>query len=297
MTAGIYEARPIKTRARRTNAEMSELRTAIYGLLSRENPQTVRQVFYQMTVRGYIAKTEAQYDTVCRLLTDMRRSGELPYNWLADGTRWMRKSASYGSMTDALEATARLYRRAIWDVMPDYVEVWLEKEALAGVIVSATNAWDVPLMVTRGYPSLSFLHSAGEALAANGKPTFIYYVGDWDPSGLDIYRSMEKNLRGFAGDADLTFERIAVTAAQIEEYSLPGRPTKTSDSRTKRWTGGSSVEVDAIPSAELRSIVNGAIEQHIDDDELDRLGMIEEQERATLNGLAFVHRMSEEGRA
>jgi len=92
----------------------------------------------------------------------MRRAGELPYGWLADNTRWQRKPQTFDSVEDALNATARFYRKSLWTDAGAYVEIWLEKDALSGVILPITAQYDVPLMVARGYASLSFLHSAAE---------------------------------------------------------------------------------------------------------------------------------------
>lgn len=255
---------------RRTKAQMAAIRRAIRGALADDHPQTVRQVFYRLTSMGVIAKTEGEYQrTVCRLLAEMRRSGDVPYNWLADATRWMRRPRTYGSIEEALKRTASTYRRALWDDAPTVPEAWLEKEALAGVLVEVTHEWDVPPMVTRGYPSMSFLHSAAETISErddNGQPTVIYYFGDRDPSGVDIDRAIVNGigesllaLTGWdmtpeaAFDEAADFERIAVTVEQIEEYGLQTRPTKRNahDYRAKRFKGD-SVEVDAIPAEILR---------------------------------------------
>ena len=126
---------------------------------------TVRQVFYQATVRGPVEKAESGYGKIQTDLTVMRRAGELPYDWLADNTRWQRKPRTFKSIEDALKETARFYRKALWDDLGVYAEIWLEKDALAGVLYPVTsNMFDVPLMVARGYASLSFLHSAAEAI-------------------------------------------------------------------------------------------------------------------------------------
>src|SRR6266508_1555059 len=182
----------------------------------------------------------------------------------------MRKSQSFDSIEDALYRTAQTYRRASLADQATYVEVWLEKDALAGVLLDVTDPWDVPLMVTRGYPSLTFLHSAGEQISQIGKPCFLYYFGDYDPSGVDIPRRVEADLRALTDGVDLTFERIAVNQAQIDEWSLPTRPTKRSDSRAKYFEG-ESVEVDAIRPDQLRSLATKAILQHVDTDALDLL--------------------------
>ena len=102
----------------------------------------------------------------------MRRAGKLPYAWLADNTRWQRKPDTHSSIQEALEDTARLYRKALWADADAYVEVWLEKDALAGVVLPVTSVYDVPLMVARGHASLSFLHSAADKIRTwSGPPT------------------------------------------------------------------------------------------------------------------------------
>lgn len=270
---------------RRSRREIEAIKEAISQALMEDAPMTVRQVFYRLVSSGVIAKTEGEYkSTVVRLLGEMRRNGEIEFDWIADNTRWMRKPRTYSSLESMLQRTAEAYRRSIWDNQECYVEIWLEKDALAGVLYEETGAWDVPLMVTRGYPSLSFLHSAAEMIAAQEKPTYLYYFGDYDPSGLDIPRKVECDLREFAPAADIEFERVAVTREQITEMKLPTRPTKGTDSRAKGFIG-ESVEVDAIPPKVLRDIVGICITQHIDDDAYSVLLKAEKPERATLMSL------------
>ncbi len=292
------------TRLRRTKAEMETIRKALYATLAADHPMTVRQVFYRLTSAGVVAKTEAEYKgTVCRLLAEMRRSGDIPYIWLADATRWMRKPTSYSSAEQALKRTAETYRRSLWDESDVAVEVWLEKEALAGVLVEETNEWDVPLMVTRGYPSMSFLHSAAASIVARGEkqPTRIYYFGDSDPSGVDIDRAIVRGIGESIqsmlapGDCEATpegefaywadFDRVAVTDLQIFEWNLPSRPTKKTDTRSKNFKG-ESVELDAIPARQLRQLARGCVERHVDRRQLDVLQKTEEEERRLLLQMA-----------
>jgi hypothetical protein len=133
-------------------------------------------------------------------------------------------------------------------------------------------------MVTRGYPSITYLHEAAETIEDEGKPTFLYYLGDHDPSGEDITRAVREGIEEFAPDAEIYFERIAVTQQQINEMNLPTRPTKTSDTRHKNFDG-ESVEVDAIPPSDLREMVEECIEFHVDADALERTKRIERAER------------------
>jgi hypothetical protein len=206
---------------------------------------TVRQVFYQGTILGLVEKAESGYAKVQTDLTTLRRSGELPYDWLADNTRWQRKPNSFDGVEEALEQTARLYRKSLWASADAYVEIWLEKDALSGVILPITAAYDVPLMVARGYASLSFPYSAAEYIGTLQIPTYIYHLGDFDPSGVNAGQKIKETLRQMAPDAEIYFQRIAVTPEQIEELELPTRPTKTSDTRSKGF-GHVSVELDAI---------------------------------------------------
>lgn len=272
--------KPVKKK--RTRVEIEHLKEQLYELLYLMHPMTVRQTFYQMVGIGAIEKTENEYkNTVCRLLTLMRRAGKIPFGWIADNTRWMRKPLSYTGIEAALMRCEQTYRRDLWAEMPVYVEIWLEKDALAGVLYEETRSWDVPLMVSRGYSSLSYLYEAAEAINALDKPAYLYYLGDYDPSGIDINRVVERDLRAFAPDAEIYFERIAVTLQQIYELDLPTRPTKKTDSRSKKFKG-ESVEVDAIPPDYLRELVRECITQHIDLDARDRLREIEAAERETL---------------
>lgn len=285
MIATPYRSRSIR-RPRRSASDIESLKSALRDIVRENRPMTVRQVFYQAVTCGLIDKSQAAYKgTIIRLLKEMRLDGEIPFSWIADNTRWMRKPRTYKGLADCLGNMQKYYRRNLWESQEDYVEIWLEKDALSGVLYEVTSEWQVPLMVTRGYPSLSFLASAAETIEAIGKPAFLYYFGDHDPSGVDIPRNVEDRLNEFALCADITFECVAVTPEQIKEWSLPTRPTKRTDSRAKSFEG-ESVEVDAIPPEKLRQLARDCILPHLDDDELERSHVIERAERETLAEVA-----------
>src|SRR6266508_1427017 len=146
----LYEASHIKRR-RSTKVEVELRRSRLYRIVEEIQPATVRQVFYQASVHGIVEKTEAGYTKVQTDLVLMRRAGELPYDWLADNTRWQRKPRSFNDIEEALADTARLYRKSLWADADAYVEIWLEKDTLAGVIYPITALYDTALMVARGY--------------------------------------------------------------------------------------------------------------------------------------------------
>lgn len=289
-----YEPRSIKRR-RRTKAEIAEIEQAIYRIVEADHPMTCRQTFYQATVKGLAEKREAEYkQTICRLLARMRRKGVLPFRWIADNTRWMRGPRVFGGIESAIEQTAAAYRRDLWANQDCYVEVWCEKDALAGVMMDSTWKYGVPLMVAKGFSSITFLHSAAEKIAAVGKPTHIYYFGDHDPSGKCISSKIESDLRTFSNGAEIYFTRAAVTEEQIVEMGLPTRPTKKTDSRAKTFKGD-SVELDAIPAHELRRLVTACIEGHLDQRRLELTKQIEAEERQAIR--VFADRFREGGGA
>jgi hypothetical protein len=282
--APVYEASIVK-RTRATKAEVTERRAALLDIIEAGQPMTVRQVFYQATVHDLVEKSESGYTKVQIDLTKMRRSGALPYSWLADNTRWQRKPRTYYSVEHALQATADFYRKNLWANADSYVEIWLEKDALSGVIYPVTSMYDVPLMVARGYASLSFLHSAAEAINELMVPAYIYHFGDYDPSGVNAGEKIEQTLRELAPEALIYFERVAVTPQQIEQWDLPTRPTKMSDRRAQRFGSRISVELDAIDPNTLRDLVRQTIEQHLPADQFEILKAAEESEREVISRL------------
>jgi hypothetical protein len=159
------------------------------------------------------------------------------------------------------------------------VEVWLEKDALAGVLFPVTSRYDVPLMVARGYASVTYLHAAAMDLLEAGKRTVILHFGDHDPSGQDAADKIESTLREFAPEIEIEFRRCAVTPEQIERWRLPTRPTKKTDSRAKGWNGRRSVELDAVDPNTLRALCNAWIESIIPKGWLDTMRVAEESER------------------
>jgi hypothetical protein len=141
-------------------------------------------------------------------------------------------------------------------------------------------------MPARGFSSITFLHSTAEHIRCVGKPAYLYYFGDHDPSGVRIDQTIEKRLRQFAPDADIHFERVAVLPLQIRNLKLPTRPTKTDKNTHAKGFQGDSVDIDAVPAATLRQMVRDCIERHIDRRRLEQIKLIEAQERHVLEMVA-----------
>ena len=210
----------------------------------------------------------------------MRRAGDLPTAG-SQITRWQRKPTTFNSVEEA----PRRLRPSIGKLVGQrrfYVEIWLEKDALSACL-SVTSMYDAA-MVARGYASLSFLYSAAEYINTLDVPAYIYHAGDFDPSGVNAGEKIEETLRELAPEAEIFFERIAVTPEQINEWDLPTRPTKASDTRSKGF-GAISVELDAIEPNQLRQLVQDAIEQHLPADQFEVLKAAEESEREIISRL------------
>jgi hypothetical protein len=276
----VYRPSPVK-RKRRTNAELAVIDDAIMECLREEHPASLRGTYYRVVSLGAVDKTEAGYKLVGRQVLKLRRAGTLPYSWITDGTRYVRRPSTWDDVNQMLRVSAAMYRRALWIDQPVEVHVFVEKDAISGVLYDVTEEFDVPLGVLRGYASETFTWEVAESVKWSRKPVVFYQLGDHDPSGVDAWRSFADKVAEFAPNADVRFERLAVLPEQIEEMSLPTRPTKASDTRAGGFTGG-SVEVDAIPPSALRSILRSAIERHVDPHQLDVTRMVEAEERDLL---------------
>jgi hypothetical protein len=248
----IYEASAVRAPRRRgSQSEMEERAEFLIDYAQEHGPVTVRGLYYQAEVSGIpgIGKDKPGYVKVQRQVLALRRAGRLAYSDIADATRWMRKPATHDGVEDALQETARFYRKALWRDAAEVVEIWAEKDALAGVIYPVTSLYDVSLMVTRGFSSETFCFEAVEAREDDPRPYHVYYLGDFDRSGRDAARSLEEKLKRFADEKDVTvvFEQIAVTQQQIYDLSLPTREPKRNTSADKKWPFDFACELDAIP--------------------------------------------------
>lgn len=282
VSAPLYRSSTVK-RIRSTNNTLDRIDDEILTALTEEHPATLRGTYYRVVSRGAVEKTEGGYRLVGRQVLKLRRSGRLPYSWITDGTRYVIRPDTWTDLDQMLSTAASSYRRMLWEDQQVDVHIFTEKDAITGVIEGVCDEWHVPLGVLRGYASESFCWKVAESLPTSHE-TYLYQLGDHDPSGVDAWRNFEDKVRGFAPDAPVTFERIAVTPEQIDAWSLPTRPTKKSDTRAGGFKGG-SVEVDAIRPVMLRELVRDAIERHIDVEQLRLTRAVEASERVVLRSL------------
>jgi hypothetical protein len=204
----------------------------------------------------------------------------------------MLKPRSYDSIEDALAETARTYRRNLWRDNDDYVEIWVEKDALAGVIYPVTQQYDVLLMVARGFSSETFAYEAVAARGDDERDYWVYYFGDFDRSGRDAANSLKEKLERFAEDRPfhVILHQMAVTQRQISQFRLPTRPHKRESAADRAWPYDYACELDALPPDTLRELVQAAIEPHLPSEQLEILKIAEASERKLLTAFAREHR-------
>lgn len=278
----------IKCTRRRTKREMDSLRGGLYELARDNQPLTIRQLFYRAVAVGLIEKTQREYkNVVSRLAGQMREGRELPFEWIVDNTRWMRKPNTYTSLDAMLHESARCYRRDLWVNQDAYVEIWCESDSIAGVLYPVTEEFDVPLMPCGGQPSKTFLHNAAESMAYQDRPCFVYYFGDYDRAGFHISDRVNRDLQRYLtrlsdSPIEFAYERVAVNEDQIGEFDLPTRPPKD---KRGGWTDD-TVELEAMTTPQIQGICRECIEQHIDPWRLRRTQEIEQLERETLLRMA-----------
>jgi len=290
MTA-TYQASPIK-RPRATKAEMELRAEFLIDYASEHGPITVRGLYYQAEVAALpgIDKEESSYSKIQYQVLKLRRAGRLDYDHIADATRWMRKPRTHSGVKAALEDTAAFYRKSLWNDAETYVEIWIEKDALAGVIYPITSLYDVPLMVTRGFSSETFCYEAIAAREGDDRPYHVYYLGDFDRAGQDGASSLEEKLCRFGDEegVEVVFEQIAVTEDQIYDWDLPTREPKRKAPADRNWPHEFACELDAIPPDQLRGLVEGVINLHLPQDQLGKLKIAEASERELLTSLVRV---------
>ncbi len=290
---------------RKKNVALAE---AAIGVLREEHPCTLRQLFYRLVSAGVLPSTgKPHYARLGNVLTRLREAEAVPFPWIVDHVRATLKPSSWSGLSDFSETVREVYRKDLWCSQSVHVEVFCEKDAIAGTLQRTIEAYDVPLRVCRGYVSVSFAGEIAAEWQKITKPIYAYYIGDHDASGLDIERDLVAKLErysdrrrliegwGFgripeeARGAVFAWGRLAIDEDDIDAFDLLPQAVKLSDRRAASFLeehGGRCAEVDALPPSELRRRVEHAIARHIDPDAWERLRLVEETEREAVASLS-----------
>ena len=236
---------------------------------------TLRQLYYQFVARGLLANKQSEYKRLGSIVNDGRLAGLIDWDTIEDRTRELRERSHWTGPAQLVHSAAEAFGLDLWKGQPHRVEVWIEKDALMGVIERACQDLDVPYFSCRGYTSQSEMWSAGMRLvrwAKRGYETIILHLGDHDPSGIDMTRDIDDRLELFClhhGATPPDVIRIALTRAQIEEHNPPPNPAKVTDSRYQGYTiehGENSWELDALDPRMLDALIREHVESYRDED-------------------------------
>jgi len=278
---------------RLSKVQTAELEKHLMDIARDEQPTNVRGMYYMAMGEGLVDK-DAQgkrnnYMRVQGRILRLRRDGRMPYHWITDGSRTVYRYNRFGGVDDFADAAAHIYRKDYWVDSPIRVEVWVEKDAMAGKLVPVVrDEFGLGLYVSRGFASETYLPEAGVQIRYDGRPTYVYLLTDFDASGVEIAETVERELVKHAAPADVFVERLATTPEQIKEYRLITQPVTRTNSRARRFIqrfGTQTAELDAIPATEVRRLVRAAIERHIDPRRLALLRLVEAQERDGIRAL------------
>jgi hypothetical protein len=277
---------------RRNPQEMAALLEVVKRILAaQEEKNTVRHMCYRLEMLGEIPKTETGFATMKDKLADWRKDGSLPYDAFIDESRPPIEPRTFLSAEQGWRWFVRNYRQAMWANQPYHVEVWVEKQPLIPMLESVTWKWGVLLRPIRGFNSLTIEWESAQVFKAYDK-VVILSLGDYDPSSQVSVKASERKIREHLWDSKCEFKfiQLAVTPQQIQEWKLPTRPTKEG-SHSKKWTGGESAEIDAVPDPQLlRDVLEKAITDLIDWEKWEEMEAIQKAERDRLNRTRLARR-------
>lgn len=251
---------------------------------------TLRQLYYQFVARDLIANKQTEYKRLGGIISDGRLAGEIDWRAIEDRTRNLSALPHWSSPSEILESCASQFRLERWKAQHTRPEVWVEKEALAGVFAGVCAELDVPYFSCRGYVSQSEMWSAAQRLRGyerRGQDTVIFHFGDHDPSGLDMTRDIRDRLSLFGSHVEV--ERVALNMMQIEKYSPPPNPAKLTDARAEQYVqhyGYDSWELDALEPAVLTELVRTRVSSILDTEAWDEVADDEEASRQFLGSAA-----------
>lgn len=230
---------------------------------------TLRQLYYQFVARGHLANKDTEYKRLGNIINDARLTGMLDWDYIVDRTRNLRGLSHWETPSSVVDSAAYGYQTDRWASQPNYVEVWIEKDALVGVIAGACNRLDVPFFSCRGYTSQSELWGAARRLIRkqkSGHDPIVIHLGDHDPSGIDMTRDIGDRLALFGASA--TVRRIALNMDQVRHYQPPPNPAKLTDARAEGYIaryGTESWELDALDPATLDALITATIGEYRDE--------------------------------
>ena len=259
------------------------LEMAIIAILGEQHPATVRYPHYGLLsfndalVREVHQNTRSGYQRVSKIITDLRRAGRIPWEWIVDKTRPTYRPSVWQNPKEYGKAIKCSYRKDYWQDQPALVEIWSEKDTISGVIAPVTDELGITVRVGRGFDSTTGVHDIAAHFQRVRKPKHVFYLGDHDPDGRCIEESIRQRVLDL-GSGPFAMRRLAIDVGDIKRFNLPpmrikrfgsdhekaGLPKSSRAKAFLRKYRDETVELDALPPDVLRRRVKRAIEELID---------------------------------
>jgi hypothetical protein len=254
-----------------TLTTITQANTIIAGYAKQGYKLSLRQLYYQFVARGLHANTIQNYKRLSDVLTTGRINGLVDWNAIEDRVRFLQGFGDDGSPEDAAHGIGHNYREDLWADQSKYIELWIEKDAIANVAERACSKWRVPFFACRGFASITEIYNAGKRLSRKqrreGKEVIVLHIGDHDPSGMDMTRDNEVRLGMIMRDESFQLTRIALNMDQVRRYNPPPQPNKKTDSREPGYRekhGSQSWELDALEPSVIEGLILDAVEPNVD---------------------------------
>lgn len=250
---------------------------------------TLRQAYYQLVARGYIPNNERSYKNIGNLINDGRLAGLIDWYAITDRTRYLRGHTHWDEPQEVIASARYSYLLDKWEGQPNYVEVWVEKDALVDIVSKACEPIDTPHFSCRGYTSQSEMWTAAQRFINQKyyrEGCYIIHLGDHDPSGIDMTRDIQERLEMFGASVEV--KRVALTMTQVQTYNPPPNPAKITDSRCDKYIaqyGDESWELDALEPQMLTKLIRDEVTALRDDAIYQAIYNREEREKKELEML------------
>ncbi len=253
---------------------------------------TLRQLYYQFVSRDIIANKSSEYKKLGGILNDGRLAGLVDWDAIVDRTRKIVQWENYENPADAIYCLSEQYAVDTRVGQKVYIEAWIEKEALAGVLQRAAIKADIPYFSCRGYVSQSAMWRAAQRISNklrydDYEQCVILHLGDHDPSGIDMTRDIRERLELF--QCDVQVDRIALSMEQIEQYNPPPNPAKLTDSRCNKYMsefGTESWELDALEPEVITDLVKSSVDELTDKKIRNARIKLQEEQKIKLQEIA-----------
>jgi hypothetical protein len=255
---------------------------------------TLRQIYYQFVSRDLIPNTEKSYKKLGDVISNGRLAGFIDWSRIKDRGRHSEKNSHWDSPAQIIETCATSYQIDKWAGQKTRCEVWIEKDALSGVLDACCPGLDVPYFACKGYVSQSSMWEAAMRIVQRLKEPgcsrmVILHLGDHDPSGIDMSRDISDRLGLLSWGADIEVKRIALNMDQIEQYEPPPNPAKLTDTRAEDYIakfGTESWELDALEPNVLIALITKEVKKLRNEKKWKEQVEIEAGARELLQGVA-----------